>query len=167
MNSLQANNKFTIGSKIRLKPSAENWSFSFYTRTWEYPNEPLSLGDDSVGSYVVLYPNDFELVDYIPKPTEKHIHHDMIVEWAANPSRAIVEYFDNIDMCWKYIEKPTWVSSCQYRFKPERTFPTTSLTEKELGDIFLTAGGWNTLDDGLKAIADAAIKKYISDEESK
>lgn len=135
MNNLQANNKFTIGSKIRLKPTAENWSCGFYSQTWEYPNEPLSEGDNTVGSYVKLYPDDFELVDYIPRPDGKHIHYDMIVAWANSPSLA-VQWRDNDDCTWqncsddKQHPYPIWDEDVQYRFKP--SFPTTSLTDNEL-----------------------------------
>ncbi len=167
MNNLQTNNKFTIGSKIRLKPTANHWSDEYYSKTWEYPNEPLSVGDNPVCDYVRQYPDDFELVE---ATSERHIHYDMIVEWAANHSR-VVQYWNTKDCAWydaPHDNKPAWNPETRYRFKPEesaRIFPTTSLTDNELTTLFdVTLGG---VADALRAIANEAIKRYILELDNK
>ena len=52
----------------------------------------------------------------------KHVHHDMIVEWAADPSREVeflVEepYFESSS--WMTVKRPAWNPKEKYRFKPE------------------------------------------------
>ena len=46
----------------------------------------------------------------------KHVHHDMIVAWAADPSR-VVEV--ETDTGWQVINTPVWTADSEYRFKPE------------------------------------------------
>ena len=46
----------------------------------------------------------------------KHVHHDMIVEWAADPSR-VVE-IRGVDWIWRETVAPTWGTQNEYRFKP-------------------------------------------------
>ena len=53
---------------------------------------------------------------------KKHVHHDLIIAWAANPSRVVEElvkepYFGS--STWMRINNPTWDPTKQYRFKPE------------------------------------------------
>lgn len=151
--------KFKLGDKVRLKDQVGGYPQSDFSQVFAY-----GVGGD--WDYTINeYEDDFELVE---ENKLHHVHYDLIMKWAANPSGVVVEYFDNVDMCWKYIEKPTWVSSCQYRFKPEepeRVFPTTSLTKSEIFSIFTTNNGVKDLDAGLKAVADGAIMRYIRDEE--
>ena len=45
----------------------------------------------------------------------KHVHHDMIVAWAADPSR-VVEV--ETDTGWQVINTPVWTADSEYRFKP-------------------------------------------------
>ena len=46
----------------------------------------------------------------------KHVHHDMIVAWAADPSR-VVE-IRGVDWIWRETVAPTWGTQNEYRFKP-------------------------------------------------
>jgi hypothetical protein len=51
----------------------------------------------------------------------KHVHHDMIVEWAADPSQEVEflvkePYFESSS--WMTIKRPTWNPEEKYRFKP-------------------------------------------------
>lgn len=46
----------------------------------------------------------------------KHIHHDMIVEWAKDTSR-VVE-IRGVDWVWRETVAPTWGTQNEYRFKP-------------------------------------------------
>lgn len=102
----------------------------------------------------------------------RHVHHDMIVEWAKNPSRVVETCIVNSDdELWYRDISPSWRPSFKYRFKdtvptiPERVFPTTSLTEDELTVIFDKAYDMH-YDTSYQAIANAAIKQYILDSEN-
>jgi hypothetical protein len=51
----------------------------------------------------------------------KHVHHDLIVSWAADLSRVVEEQvhepcFDSYS--WMKVDYPTWNSTKKYRFKP-------------------------------------------------
>ena len=46
----------------------------------------------------------------------KHVHHDMIVEWAKDTSR-VVE-IRGMDGTWRETIAPTWGTQSEYRFKP-------------------------------------------------
>jgi len=100
---------------------------------------------------------------------EKHIHYDMIVEWATNPSR-VVQYYNEKDCVWydaPHNNKPLWNPETRYRFKPEepeRIFPITSLGVKELYAL-LTENEVISFS-SLQAVANAAIKRYILEQEA-
>ena len=106
-------------------------------------------------------PKRFKLVD------TKHPYHDMIVEWAANPSRVVEICQGNTP--WIKTSHPTWSENLQYRFAdtviPKRVFPTTSLSGAQLCQFY-----WDTKEghmDTLVAVANAAIKQHILDSEIK
>lgn len=95
-----------------------------------------------------------------------HPHADMIIEWAKDTSK-VVEYWDDGLYCWVECNYPTWGVKVKYRFqpaKPERVFPTTSLTEDELESIYFDATVLSHKE-SCKYIANAAIKQYILDTE--
>jgi hypothetical protein len=50
----------------------------------------------------------------------KHVHHDMIVEWAKDTSREVEVYFPGIKT-WSATPSPEWREDRQYRFKPAET----------------------------------------------
>ena len=47
----------------------------------------------------------------------KHVHHDMIVAWAADPSRVVESETDNGH--WVTVSNPVWWPHVKYRFKPD------------------------------------------------
>ena len=47
----------------------------------------------------------------------KHVHHDMIIEWAKDTSR-VVEVRTKSGEEWFISEAPEWRKDCRYRFKP-------------------------------------------------
>ena len=160
-------NKFKCGDKVRLKADANFWGENHLELKKRVltVSEQLLEGDSTVTilESVEAYPNDFELVEPAP---EKHIHYDMIVEWAANPSR-VVEINCFVDG-WEVEPNPTWREDEEYRFKPEepeRVFPTTSLGVKELYAL-LTENEVITFS-SLQVVANAAIKQYILEQEAK
>lgn len=158
---------FKVGDKVRYT-GVDGWHEEGETLVVSFSEQPdgghtWCVNDDYRLDIISVCWEDFELVETAP---EKHIHYDMIVEWAANPSR-VVQYPDVIsgkEFWYDCPNQPAWNPETRYRFKPEepeRVFPTTSLTDEELSSTFNTTGGWNMLDDGLKAVANAAIKRYI------
>ena len=162
--------KFKIGDKVRLKDDATNWAKEIYGReiTVSSSEKISERSAMSSGWCVANYPDDFELVEDVSK---RHVHHDMIVEWAKDPSR-VVEYFDEdllkwVDCADSEQECPIWDKNTKYRFKPvepERTFHVTSLTVDELLETYEDT---YTHREGLVAVANAAIKQYILDNQKK
>lgn len=114
---------------------------------------------------------DFWIVptDALTLIPNKHVHHDMIVAWAANPSR-VVEYLDTYQNIWFAIGTPNWGCDIRYRFADEVVqkpkFPTTSLSSEQLTHEYEFANGTD-FDIALFAVANAAIKQYILDCENK
>lgn len=94
--------KFKMGDKVRLKVGAEQWSDSLKGKVIVVSNNKINGStSDTVVQCVINYPDDFELVQPAPTPTP-HVHHDMIVEWAKDPTR-IVQFYDDeyYDCEWK------------------------------------------------------------------
>lgn len=54
--------------------------------------------------------------------TSKHVHYEMILEWALNPSRTVQRKVkhptDSTRDYWVDCAVPLWESNVQYRFKP-------------------------------------------------
>lgn len=52
----------------------------------------------------------------------RHVHYEMILEWASNPSRIVQRKVkhptDSIQDYWVDCAAPLWESNVQYRFKP-------------------------------------------------
>jgi hypothetical protein len=89
-------------------------------------------------------------------------------KWAKE-IRAYAEGYDiqyrGDDAEWVDIECPSFNPNCQYRIKPEREYPVTSMTWGEL-QIAYNGGDCNHLS-CIKSVANAAIRRYIEDEEKK
>ena len=49
----------------------------------------------------------------------KHVHHDMIVAWAADPSRVVEVESGGIGVWGEEYPHTTWNPYAKYRFKPE------------------------------------------------
>ena len=108
-------------------------------------------------------------LEYAVQDSEhRHPHADMIIEWAKDTSKVVEWYNDEYPyLGWKVSEDPLWLDCRKYRFqppKPERVFPTTSLTKEQLYDSYYskTSAGFNT---SLIDVANAVIKQYILDME--
>ncbi len=48
----------------------------------------------------------------------KHVHHDLIVSWAADSSQVVEVHFPRSNT-WSATPSPEWREDRQYRFKPE------------------------------------------------
>lgn len=174
--------KFKLGDKVKLKADAQDWGWT-KEECNQMKSQVFVVGDNKIGSpmtdtvleCVTNYPDDFELVEDIPTEdtTKRHVHHDMIVVWAKDPSRA-VQWRDNEACIWQDCSDddmnpyPVWDVNVQYRFKPEkpeRVFPVTSLGLKELASHIISEHE-TVCFDSLVAIANAAIKQYILDKEN-
>lgn len=159
---------FKVGDKVRYT-GVDGWHEEGETLVVSFSEQPdgghtWCVNDDYRLDIISVCWEDFELVETAP---EKHIHYDMIVEWAANPSRVIQFYDDEYYDCgWKDVtgQPPMWHTDKRYRFKPERVFPTTSLTDDELLEVYTE--GYSTSVDSYRDIANAAIKRYILEQEN-
>jgi len=118
-----------------------------------------------------VYPEKVEL--YFPEqlkydtPNNRHIHADMIKEWAEDTSK-VVQYFEYDEWVDLEADQIVWDIEAQYRFKPsgqERVFPVTSLSAEALKKIFME--GKKTVDQAYLDLANAIIKQHILDEEAK
>lgn len=150
--------KFKYGDKVKLKSGVRGWDIRLHDMIFTVSDDPIYGGTDSVVQCVINYGSDFELVEHAPK---KHVHHDMIVEWAKDPSR-VVECKAPDNDAWTVLNHPSWHTDVQYRFRPERVFPETSLTDDEIKNIVLNSQHM----DKFRNIANAAIKQYILDQEN-
>ena len=151
--------KFKHGDKVRIKDRVVGYSQPDYSQIFTY-----GVGGD--WDYTInKYEDDFELVE---ENKQRHIHYDMIVKWAANPSRVVEQLAEEMDEPeWEVDSYPTWNPWCKYRFKPEepeRVFPVTSLGVKELYAL-LTENEVISFS-SLQAVANAAIKRYILEQEA-
>lgn len=91
-----------------------------------------------------------------------HVHKDAIIAW-ANGASIQYRYGDN---AWRdNIVEPTWDYLAQYRAKPEREWPVTSLSPCQLRMAFDV--GVDSSDEAIVKTANAAIKQYIIDSENK
>lgn len=167
--------KFKIGDKVRLKAGAKDWSDD-EEGDKILKSKVFTVGDNSIYGYgsssilecIECYPDDFEFADtaMAEDVSKRHVHHDMIVEWAANPTR-IVQYRTSVNYPWTDCSDVTWNPNTEYRFKPTepgRVFPKTSLGIKELVSHMISEHETVSIA-SLEAIANAAIKQYILDME--
>lgn len=81
---------------------------------------------------------------------EKHKHAEVIKAW-ADGATIQMKHDDN---SWHDSPDPTWLNGCKYRIKPERVYPETKMSIKELSEEFTYGGGY-------KAVANAVIKHAI------
>lgn len=99
-------------------------------------------------------------------PTKRK-HHDLIVAYALGASiqsRNMKPLARQRE--WVDIPNPSWYDTIEYRVKPEREYPKTSLTRVELVEIHREAFHANSLNI-LEDVANSAIKRYIQDTEGK
>lgn len=103
--------------------------------------------------------------------TKPHKHAELIKAWADGAE--IERYYV---MHWAPVDYPSWHPETEFRIKPERVFPKTTLSWLQLTRLM-----WPDLDLGLSAheglsslygpkfqvIADEVIKQYILTEENK
>lgn len=164
--------QFSVGDKV-LRIATYVWNFDegFMQTDKAYIVSVAEERRIKLEGCDIWYANEgFVLVE---KEPQKHIHYDMIVEWAANPSR-VVEYYGKFTIVgeanWYDCphNQPAWNPETRYRFKPkepERVFPKTSLTDDELMEVY--SEGYSTSVESYRDIANAAIKRYILEQEDK
>lgn len=98
-----------------------------------------------------------------------HVHAELIKAWADG---AEIEYLYKDQWYPAPSNSPTWSQGIQYRIKPERVFPKSSLDNVQLYQSafpFVSNASAATINDGvfsyLRLVADAAVKQYILDTE--
>lgn len=87
-----------------------------------------------------------------------HPHYDVILAYAEGKQ---IEFYD--EDCtgeWVTLSNPNFFEDHKYRVKSEKVFPRSSLTLDECQRIYNDDSG-STVRLGLKAVADAAVKRYI------
>lgn len=90
-----------------------------------------------------------------------HRHATLIHAWADG---AEIEWYDDQDGVWEYESNPSWDEDAEYRIKPEKEYPKSTLTDIELDRILDDCAGAVYLDK-CRAIADEAVKRYIQENE--
>lgn len=94
-----------------------------------------------------------------------HKHAELIKKWADG---AEIQYSENGKYWSDCLRTPTW-HAVYYRVKPE---VTTSLSNDQIRQIYNAAAkalaedtAYNWFDEALRAVADAAIKQYIKEQQ--
>lgn len=82
----------------------------------------------------------------------KHKHADLIIAWANGDQIQL-----NQNGTWVDCD-PAWLKDNEYRIKPERVWPVSTMTDGQLLEL------WKK-DSSLRTVANAAIKRYIEDNE--
>lgn len=103
---------------------------------------------------------------------QPHKHAEAIKAWADG---AMIQCRIGDNSTWGVVScSPSWDEHLQYRVKPEKVFPKTSLTGDDLRGVYNENNG--TLGECLAVIANAVLKhfiisgdmkKYIEHEENK
>lgn len=98
-----------------------------------------------------------------------HVHAEVIKAWADG---AIIEcrLMRNADKSWKRIDHPSFQIDWEYRIKPERVFPKTSLTPQQLyrytfPEIVSPMSNLDYYTTKFQTLANEVIKQYILDTE--
>lgn len=86
-----------------------------------------------------------------------------IIAWANGED---VEVYSPITDSWMKATNPIWGEGYVFRIKPEREYPKTSLTDGEIDQIYCSGDSFATWV-VLRSIANAAIRRYIDDQENK
>ena len=91
-----------------------------------------------------------------------HKYQKEIIAWANGEE---VEVYSPITDSWMKAINPIWGEGYDFRIKPEREYPKTSLTNDELFCIYDNHEGDCRY--SLSVVANAVIRRYIDDQEGK
>lgn len=102
-----------------------------------------------------------------------HKHAEVIKAWADGAEIEVRNL--QVGKEWSAISIPNWLEGCEYRVKPPREFPKSSLSGEVLSEIYAEAFGGRINPErfcakkreAIKAVADAAVKQHILDEEQR
>lgn len=116
-------------------------------------------------SYCDPYLSAANIADHIKeKKMTKPTPHKWAKEIHAFADGYEIEFREDENYQWTAIENPSWVDYVEYRIKPERKYPKSSLSDDELTALYVEEAG-ATLADDVRRIANAAIRRYIDDTE--
>mgnify|MGYP001564856368 CR=1 FL=1 len=90
-------------------------------------------------------------------------HADLIIEWANDDSIEIQARLMDGDEWVTFT--PDWSPIIQYRIKPKKVYPVTSITSSEARDYY--TGNTACSGDALVALCNEAIKRHIDEQEEK
>lgn len=93
----------------------------------------------------------------MPKP---HKHAEVIKAWADG---AVIECKSPVTGMWMKADNPIWHPAAEYRVKPERVYPKTTLSPNELKHVYANSFGILSHTHPLTEVANAAIKRYIEE----
>lgn len=89
-----------------------------------------------------------------------HKHAEVIKAWADGAEIEV-----RTQNGWKPVSTPAWDSDFVYRVKPEREYPKANFTKEEKEAIWKGPAGMLPSLDFIQFIGDAAIKRYIQDQD--
>lgn len=92
-----------------------------------------------------------------------HKYAGVVKAWADG---AATQYFSPPMNMWMDAKNPSFDESLQWRIKPERVYPKSSLTEDECGDLFANHPS-EYASAAAKYVADKAVERHIQDQEGK
>lgn len=87
---------------------------------------------------------------------------DEIIDWANGKD---IEAFSEVNNMWIFIDNPSWSDHIQYRIKPEPVYPESSLTAKELEDLYSKSADYLQHTEALQLIANKAVARHCQDQE--
>jgi hypothetical protein len=96
-----------------------------------------------------------------------HRHAALIHAWADG---AEIQYWNESFSSWHTLSSaPTWDEDAEYRIKPEKEYPKSSLSYEQLCNIWSAAhkveGNEGVATVALRMCADAAVRQYIRENE--
>ena len=87
------------------------------------------------------------------------IHAELIKRWADGEQIEFLDWDGNLVVT----DRPAWAPGTTYRIR-EKSYPKTTLTDKELCAVWNKTGA-NQWPEQLRHVADAALKRYIQEQE--
>lgn len=94
--------------------------------------------------------------------SKPHKHAELIKAWADG---AEIEMFARPFGKWMEDDNPSWDVDSEYRIKPEKVYPKSSLSDQEIVGMLNQNRGQCQSITMARIIADAAVKRYIQDNE--
>ena len=95
---------------------------------------------------------------------QPHKHAALIKAWADGAEIQYLNEYATVPKWEDVVGSPSWDTNTQYRIKPEKEYPKSSLTNDEIFQVYADNTNENA-EQSWRAIADAAVKRYIQEQE--